>query len=87
MANSVCCVQKRRPAAAVGPVHAEPYLNRWVSSPMGNRVPGDPGPAYPNESRIPGHVVLAHVDWNLTRSAGQLLRYYKRGKNASHLMR
>ena len=29
----------KSPVAAVGPVHAEPSLNRWVPSPMGDGVP------------------------------------------------
>ena len=73
----------KRPAAAVGPVHVEPYLNRWVSSPVGHCVPSTYGLASPNGSQIPGHVVLAHVDWNLTHSAGLPSAYPCAKENAS----
>ena len=73
VSNGPALVSRNSPASAVGSVHDEPYLYRWVSSPMGSCVPHKLGPAFPNGSRIPGHVVLAHVDWNLTHSAGLLV--------------
>ena len=64
------CVLTKSPAAAVGPIHAEPKLNRWVPSLLRRRVPQLGEAAYRLRSWVPGQVVLAHVDWNLTYSAG-----------------
>src|SRR3989338_1348504 len=74
---------KDRPASAVGSVHAEPNLNRWAPSPEVLASLLVLGPAIPNGRRIPSHVVLAHVDWNLTHSAGLPSAYPCAKENAS----